>query len=195
MAPRPKILPPAQQVQIERVRASAAALREGRATIQMRIQRQLQDELAALELAHALNIRRAFTMGVPKRRIGIDGMSTHDYGTVQLWLDKTENMVDVDNAIEAVTSSASSITWIEIDKSIKLSNLELADPWGEWSVPLLNGTVEVDPLGPDDKARRSGFIVTADQSDGYVQKMISERSAKLAGSLPFVLLEWIEANS
>ena len=187
MAAKP--LTPAQTVQINRVREGRVALQDGRATIEAEIRAELAQKLAALELNYALAIRKARELGVPKARIGVEGMGTKDPGTVNRWLARTEGLM-------IAQTSDDTIRWLAQGQSIRLHNFAMVDPWGEIDLPPLTGVVDIDPLGADDSKRRSGFIVTADQTPaGELTAMIQERSAKIEGSLPNLLNQWIEANS
>lgn len=95
MAGRRKTLSPAQQSSLNEVRDTGRAYKRGRAETEARIRQLVKDENNALELAHALAVRRSYGLDVPISVIGVEGMGTSDRNTVHRWLKKTERLAQV----------------------------------------------------------------------------------------------------
>lgn len=89
MPARPRPLTPAQTIQLGTIREEGKRYKAGKIELEAQIRRKLEEDLAAQEMAYALAIRRGHDLGIPKRRIGREGMGTSDQGTVDRWLAKT----------------------------------------------------------------------------------------------------------
>jgi hypothetical protein len=92
MAGVKKPLTPGQQVLLASVRTKHAEKLRIHAEAEQRVRAEVQAAKLAAELDEAFAVRRAFEAGIPKLRIGQEGLGTRDFATVTRVLDKTKRM-------------------------------------------------------------------------------------------------------
>jgi len=196
MAGKRKPLSPAQQVAINTIRETGRKFREGRAETEARIRQQVKEENNALELTHALAIRRAKELDVPISTIGVAGLGTADRNTVHRWLKKTERMVvnlqggDTPNGVFGWEDKAAGIVRVYYES---FPTTISADDYPT----ILEGTAKID------ENSKSGWTVVTDPGTivtdmgdlrGWFSVEIEDIAPSVSGSLASQLDEWVEEN-
>jgi len=194
MAGKRQPISPAQRVALNTAKESGRKYRDNKAQTEERIRALVREENAALELTHALDVRRCRELGVAISTIGAEALGTADRGTVHRWLKKTERMV---LALDAPDSPSGVFTWE--DKTAGLVRVRFeqfpttitADDYP----PVLEGVAKIDTDAPH------GWTVvtdpgTIDTPMGPLRGWFSVEVEDTTGpdSLASQLTEWVEAN-
>lgn len=195
MSREPKALSPAQAAAVNEVKTTSKHLREGKAEAAIKYERLRKEEVAALELAQALAVRRAAELGVPKTRIGIEGLGTTNPSAANRILDRTKRMV-----VELVENPIGVFEWDDKVKRIVRVNFE---NYPTTSIAPEYPTVLSGLVTPDE-SQRNGWRVIVDDGDvetdfgklpGFLHWEIEDVPAASPGSITQPLNEWIEANA
>lgn len=95
-----------QRLALDDVRRNKAARTDLRAKLESEYRERVKRETEAAELALSRSVRRAVELGVPKRRIGVEGLSTRDPYSVNRVLERTENEARAAAALEELKAPA-----------------------------------------------------------------------------------------
>ena len=92
MARTMKVLSGAQQLVVNEVREATAQYERAKLELEAELRKKMEDELAKLQLAQAISVRRAVELGVPKTRITAEGLGKRNPHIVYDLLRITERL-------------------------------------------------------------------------------------------------------
>lgn len=94
-----------QEGLLETVRAAAAARAAARSTLESQARRMVAQGLREADLAVARTVKAAVDGGISRRRVGLEGLLTSDYGTVVRALELVEPFTEAAAAVASETVS------------------------------------------------------------------------------------------
>lgn len=187
---------PAQRVAINRIVDVRRRRTDAKAEIEARVRQAVRDELNALDLEYALEIRRAKELEVTISTIGAEGMGTADRGTVHRWLKKTERL---EIAPTLVDGAAGGLMWE--DKAQGTIRVMFAGFPTTITDPDYPETIE--GVAKPDAEAPNGWAVVSDPGTvetqmgplkGWFSVEIEDVPKSSPGSMTSVLDQWLAEN-
>jgi len=194
MAGKRKPLSPAQQIAITEIVSARKNFIDARDELELKIREQVREELAALEMAYAITIRRARALEIPKSSIGSLGMGTSDPHTVDRWLQKTNRMVFEPGAIPVTGFS-----WLKKEEGTVRVHFENFPT----SITAEDYPAVLDGVARRDEQARNGWAVQSDPGTlevtqgvlrGWFSVEIEDVPLTQPNSLTSMLTEWEAQN-
>lgn len=179
----PKTLSTAQENALEAVRVAVGHRATVRETAEIEARRMVRERTREADLIVAQAIKAAVDVGISKRRVGLDGMGTSDYGTVTRTLDLLDptDTAPARGTAAAAAVTASSMTKVHIATAdeLKVAGITAHGPVAriDWSdLSLFPG--QADPAkGFIDLKERTVLLdeLDTDPSVGAIHTLIGKR--------------------
>lgn len=127
-----------QRAALARIRAARTLERETARTLEAEIRAQVTEALGALHRATVEAVRHAHALGVPVRRIGVEGLGTTDYATARRMLDSAQHMPTAEPEIRPATPAERAGAGVlegEAAYTLHGATVAVRDAFGAWRVP------------------------------------------------------------